>query len=289
MIVLGGAPSKIREKLTRRFGERASLVFEPKLLNPSESRNIGLGMVKTQLAVLMDNDVYVRPGWLKALLKCQAETAAAMVVPLILETEERIHTAGNDLLITYRNGVRWGQKVLRYHKHTVYEGTNLKRCTTDYGELHCQLVEVETARTLGVYDEHLREAGEVDSGLTWAKAGCGMFFEPTSVVVYKIPDRILHAEDIRPFIFKWDLEAIRLGYIHFKRKWDLDITECGNWVRFNVMFNNKLGLVPRFIPSSLSLLIDNNYHRAKRLLKVPTQAWKDAKAKLLGANRWSHK
>jgi hypothetical protein len=44
--------------------------------------------------------VLVRPGWLRALLDCQREPGAVMVVPVILEAPSRIHTAGNSLYIT---------------------------------------------------------------------------------------------------------------------------------------------------------------------------------------------
>ena len=287
IVVCGGAPKHVKAALQGRFGDKAKFIFEPELLNASESRNVGLRAAKTRLAALLDNDVLVRPGWLEALLRCQAETGAAMVSPLILDARDKIHTAGNDILITYRNGEAYGQKVLRYQKLTCWEGTNLKRLPTDYGELHCQLVNVETALRLEVFDEMLREVGEVDSGLSWAKGGCKMFFEPSSIVEYLIPRRITHPEDIRSFIFKWDSDEIRKGYDHFKKKWNMDITECGEWGPFNAMINNQLGMASRLFPSKLSIAIDNSYYRLRKSLKGPGAWWKNYKAKLGGVDRWA--
>ena len=52
------------------------------------------------------------------------------------------------------------------------KATNLKRSEIDFGEVHCQLLVVDTALKLGVYDERLREGIEMDSGLTLTRAGC---------------------------------------------------------------------------------------------------------------------
>ncbi len=287
IVVSGGTPKKCEESLRKHFGDKAHFIFAPNLLNASQSRNLGLRAAKTRLAALMDNDVLVRPGWLGALIRCQVETGAAMVSPLILDAKDKIHTAGNDLLITYRNGEAFGQKVLRYQRLTCWEGTNLKRVPTDYGELHCQLVDVEVTLRLGAFDEMLREAGEVDSGLTWSKGGCKMIFEPSSVIEYLIPRRIMHPEDIRSFIFKWDADEIRNGYDHFKKKWNLDITECGAWGPFNAMINNQLGMASRLFPSKLSIAVDNAYYRLRKSLKGPGSLWRNYKARLAGVDRWA--
>ena len=82
-----------------------------------------------------------------------------MVVPIVLDGEHEIHTAGNSLFVTYRNEKAYGCKELRYGRQSYFEGCNLRREKTDYGELHCQLVVAETARKLGVYDEKQRGRG----------------------------------------------------------------------------------------------------------------------------------
>jgi hypothetical protein len=64
----------------RRFGDRARFIFEPHFLNQAQARNIGLRAATTRFAVVMDNDVLVRSGWLRGLLGCQRETGAVMVV-----------------------------------------------------------------------------------------------------------------------------------------------------------------------------------------------------------------
>src|SRR4029450_13245778 len=116
----------------------------------------------------MDNDVLVRPGWLRSRLDRHEETSAVMVVPVILESETEIHTAGNSLYVTYVNGGAYGHKELRMHGHHLPQRPNMRRQPVDYGELHCQLVEIEPTLRLHAFDEEILEVGEVDSGLTWA-------------------------------------------------------------------------------------------------------------------------
>lgn len=284
--VFGGVPGKIRADLTNRFLGKVEFIFEDRFLNPSESRNIGLKACKTRMAAIVENDVYVTKNWLKPLLRCFHETHSSMVVPLVLHMDNTIHAAGTSLFITHKDGKAYGQKEIRYYDLTVYAGTNLKREPVDYGELHCQLVDVDTALRLSVYDEKLLEAAEVDSGLTWVKAGCGMWFEPGSSVAYDFPDKISAIEDIKPFIFKWDMRQIKKSYDYFNKKWSIDITECGRWKLFNLYLNNKLGFFSRYLPSKLSLMVDNFLYRMRKLCKSPLVPWRALKAWLCGYFEW---
>ena len=287
LVVMGGVPEHLQKNWRARFGDKVRWLFEPKLLNPSESRNIGLREVRTRLAVLMDNDVYVRPGWLEPLIRCQAETGAALVVPIILDEERGIHTAGNSLFVTYLNGKAYGCKELRYGGQSYFEGCSLEREKTDYGELHCQLVVAETARKLGVYDERLREVAEVDSGLTWARAGSGMWLEPKSVVRFDYPSRISNVEDIRPFLFKWDTRAIVEGYQYFEKKWQMDITEGGKWPEFLVFLNSKLGLFPRMFPNAFGMFLDRVVHGTMRGgVLGPVKLLRSLRARILQRSAW---
>ncbi len=284
--VIGGAPKKVKQDLTRRFGDKIQFIFQPDFLNPAQARNIGLRATKTRLAVLMDNDVLVRPDWLAPLIRCQVETGAAMVVPIVLEGIRTIHTAGNDLYISYKNGKAYGRKELRYLHMEVDERTNLERRPTDYGELHCQLVDAPVALKLGVYDENIREVGEVDAGLTWKKAGCKMFFEPASIVFYDIPLRISHPEDIRFFAWRWDMRAILEGYRYFEKKWGMDISDQGTFQDFLVGANSKLGLWPRLFPSRTAFFLDRICVFIGELYQKPVHAWRRMKAHLWGYGEW---
>jgi GT2 family glycosyltransferase len=287
LVVLGGASEKFKKELIQRYSGKARFLFEPSFLGPPQSRNIALKAVRTRLAAIVENDVIVRPGWLTALLKCQKETGAAMVVPLILEDEETIHTAGNGLYRTHRNGIAFGSKELKYYKQAFYGSSNLKRERTDYGELHCQLVEVEPAIRLGVFDEHITEAGECDSGLSWTKGGRELWFEPASVAIYDLPKRIVHVEDIRFFAWRWDMRTILDGYRYFEKKWNLDISEFGNFKHFLLQFNGKCGLLPRLLPSRTALRLDQMFVYARRTAEKSLKVWTFLRGWLFGYYEWT--
>ncbi len=289
ILILGGAPKEIRDRLKKRFSEKVRFIIEDRFLNPSESRNIGLRNCKTPLAILMDNDVYVRPDWLGALLGCQRETNSAMVVPIMLETEDLIHTAGNDFYVTYKNGEAHAHKELRYHGLSFWDSSNLKRQATDYGELHCQLVVVETALKLGAYDENIHEVAECDSGLTWQKAGLPMYFEPKSVIFYKLNSPV-RAEDIEYFRWRWDMRLIKNGYDYFKSKWNIDMGESGMFREFLLRYNRKLSYLPRMVPTAPAIYLDTCLKTAAALFRVillsPVSLWRRFNAWRLGYYEW---
>jgi glycosyltransferase involved in cell wall biosynthesis len=282
IVVVGGASERLRRGWLDEFGQRARFLFGPGFLNQAQARNRGLRVATTRLAVVMDSDVFVRPGWLEALLRCQRETGAVMVVPILLETERRIHTAGNDLYVTYDQGRAFGHKVLRYHWIVLGEGSNLRRQRTDYGELHCQLVEVEPILTLGAYDEKIIEVGEVDFGLTCAAAGREMWFEPESVVHYALKAPV-EAEDVRLFEWRWDMRAVKAGYQYFERKWNMDITEHGTFRDFLWNYHKQVGILPRLFPSPLTIALDRRLRRARRVVDRLTLPFR---APALLARRW---
>jgi glycosyltransferase involved in cell wall biosynthesis len=272
IVVLGGAPKEFENRLRERYGKTATLVFEPRFLNCSEARNVGLKLAKTRLSVCMDNDVFPRPGWLPPLLRCENETSAGLVVPLILEDNTHIHCAGNDMFITKRGARSFVSKVLPYRHMPVSEGTNIKRREIDYGEMHLQLIDTQAALALGVYDERIQEGEELDCGLVWRKAGRSIWFEPESIVVYDFPRRIEHPGDIAFFCWRWNAANLIPGYKTMHEKWGMDMTEAGYFKFFLLDMNARVGWLPRLWHSRRALAIDRVMDRALAILAVPNKA-----------------
>ncbi len=221
VVVIGGAPRHIEARLRQKFGSRAEWIFEPGFLNTAQARNRALDRVHTRLAIFLDTDVFVRPGWYEPLVRCQLETGAEMVTPIVLDKQNRIHTAGNNFFITHQDGKKFAMMELRYAYQKVGKDTNIKRQECDFCEVHCQLVVTDIAKRLRIYDENLREFHEMDSGLTISKAGCRMMLEPGSMVYLKYDDRLMDVEDVRIFCWKWDMDAIRQGIDYFEKKWGM--------------------------------------------------------------------
>jgi len=285
IVVMGGAPEHLRAEWTRRFEGRAQFMFEPEFVSPPQARNIGLRAATTRLAVLMDNDVYVRTGWLSPLIRCQQETGGVMVVPIILEKPNKLHTAGNDFYISYERGKAYGHKTLRFRGMALGERCNLKRQPTDYGELHCQLVVVKPTLALNAYDERLMELGEVDSGLAWAKGGHTMWCEPSSVAYFAFAGPLTF-DDVRFFIWRWEAKSILEGQRIFEEKWGVDLTERGTFADWLTRYSTQVGLLPRVFPVPLSLTVDRRIGQLRRLavepFRQPKRLYRRWRAKTLG-------
>lgn len=287
--VFGRVPKHLRAMWIDRFGDRVRFIFKEDYLNQAQARNIGLRETKTRLAVVIDNDNIVYPGWLSALITCQQETEAGMVVPLILEKPRKIHTAGNDLYITHDRGKAFGHKELRFHGMVYADNCNLRRREADYGEFHCQLVEVLPALELHVFDENILEVGECDCGLAWKQAGRKIMFEPRSVVYYKLGMTIT-ADDIGLFCWRWDLRNVLRGYEYFERKWGINITEHGNFKNFLMNYNNQIGWLPRRFQSEWALSADRFLQRVawrlESLSRIGNRLWFRLRAKRAGYYDW---
>lgn len=268
MVLLGGAPDKLKERLEFKYSSRARLIFKPGYLNGSELRNEALKLIQTRLAVFIDSEVFVRPNWFAPLIQCQVETGAKLVVPIILDRNNLIHTAGNDFFITHEKGKTIGGMELRYANHYVGESTNIPRREIDFGEMHCQLVDVKKALDLGVYDERLREHQEMDAGLVWKKAGCKMMCEPKSMVYLYLPKLINDVDDVRLFIWKWDIDTMKESANYFYEKWNIDVNHKNHFLNYFVRLNRKVGFFSRLFPSQLSISMDQKLLRIREFLWI---------------------
>jgi len=264
---LGGAPDHVRFELLAAFGDKVRFIFTPRFMNTAELRNLALKETKTGYAACIDADVFVRPGWLEPLMRCQRETGAALVVPMVLDRQNLIHTAGNDFYVTTHKGKKHGRAELRFAHMYVSDTTNLKRRETDFGEIHCHFVEVEKALSLGVYDERLREGGDFDSGLTWAKAGCKMMFEPESRVYLHYTDRVYHPDDVKLYMWKWDAHAVLEGFGHFQEKWGVDMVTHSDMEQHMLRLGGKVGFFTRLYPESgAAIAVDRFYYEKLKTL-----------------------
>jgi len=289
LAVLGGAPDDLRDLWQRDHGGRVEFVWVDRYLNQAEARNMALRRIETPLAAVIDNDTFTRPGWLEPLLECQRETGAVCVVPTVLERPRQIHCIGCDLYITTDAGKQFGHKVLRFHGFPYADGCNQERKSTDYGELHCMLVEVGPTLELDAFDENIREVGEVDNGLVYREAGRELYVEPRSVVHF-VEDAPLHARDLDFFTWRWDMQGVLDGYQHFERKWGFDITEHGNFKHFLYQRNARVGPLTRALRSEATFKLENLVSGAtwkfRRLLRLPDEAWFKLRARQLRYDVW---
>jgi len=140
----GGSPAGIQRYLqveSKRRGFR--LIRSERYLAPTEARNLGLAEAHGKYVVFIDNDVLVRPGWLRALVRCADETDAWLVGPLYCFGEPaftRVHMAGGTAHIEVRNGKRHLSERHHVAGHWLKDcHANLRRAQTELVEFHCVL------------------------------------------------------------------------------------------------------------------------------------------------------
>ena len=271
IVAMGGCPDPLRRRLEQSLAGKARLIFEPEFLNTAQLRNRALRLATTRLAACLDTNVYPRPGWLAPLLRCQRETGASMVVPLVLEGDDCVHTAGNDLFITHENGRAFGSMELRFNGKKVCETNNFKRRDVDFGEVHGQLLVVEDALRLGIYDEALREGSDIDSGLTLSRAGCTMMFEPASIVYLDYPDLVTETMDVAFHRWKWDIPAVMESYRYLERKWGIDVGgPRGHFKKYLVSVNTRVGPLTQLYSSPRTIAMDRWLRDVARRLPGPS-------------------
>jgi hypothetical protein len=270
----GGAPSSIQERLKHIYGDKVRFIFKEEFMTNAQLRNIGLREARTRLAVCLDSDAFVRPGWFEPLLECYRQTGAALVVPIILDRQNLIHTAGNSLYITEERGHKYGAAELRYANLPVRGPTNIPRQEVDFAEVHCHFVEVETALDLEIYDENLREGHDYDSGLTLTRAGKKIMLEPRSFVYLHIPRIQDRLEDIPLYRWKWDLKAVLEAFKRIENKWGIDLVSKSNMRAHIIMLNHRVGFWTRLYPSTFSIWVDRFNLSTKDRLSNAMTSWR---------------
>lgn len=281
----GGAPLSVQDRLKRVYAQRVRFIFKDNFMTNAQLRNIGLRETRTRLAVCLDSDVFVRPGWFEPLLECCQQTGASLVTPIILDRQNLIHTAGNSLYLTEDKEKKYGAAELRYANMPFGGTTNIPRQEIDFAEVHCHFLDVETALACGIYDENLREGHDFDSGLMLQKAGKKMMLEPRSFVYLYYPRLQHRLEDISLYLWKWDLKAVLEGFDYLEKKWGIDLVSKSNMRNHIIMLNHRVGFFTQFYPSKISIGMDRFYLNFKdRLLRART-ALRRLKNWKLGLNR----
>jgi GT2 family glycosyltransferase len=169
---------------------------------PNESRHLVSEISTTEYTALLENDNYVAPNWLGALVEACDEFDATMAVPLIME-RGRYH--GDDHLGGF-NFVQMPQG-MRLQFDPIYgKHEEQSVLTVENAECHALVVRTEAARRLDLFDPELTSHDFLDITLKLFHAGEKLVFQPRSVINFHSPPGV--DEEEREF---------------FRRRWDLDL------------------------------------------------------------------
>jgi GT2 family glycosyltransferase/SAM-dependent methyltransferase len=144
------------------------------------SVNRGAAAARGRYLVLMNNDVEVEIGWLRALVR-RAESApnVGAVAPQLIYPDGRLQEAGG---IIFRDGSGWnygrGLDAERYEFNFMRE--------VDYGSAACLLVRADLFAQVGGYDERFLPMYYEDADLCFSlrDAGYRVLYEPSARVVH---------------------------------------------------------------------------------------------------------
>jgi GT2 family glycosyltransferase len=228
----GNSPPPLRRYLAQQAAARGfTLLRTERYLTSNEARNIGVRYGRTEYVAFVDNDVFVQPGWLEALLRCAEDTGAWVVGPLYCYgidgsgAPDIVHTAGADLSIVDDGGRHLHEKHRHVNRPVAEVRPQMHREPIDLVEFHCMLVRRSALDRLGALDEKLLSFFDhVDFCLAAREAGGAIYFEPDAVVTHLAPPPFAWV-DVPHFLLRWSDAWLRSSLRHFAGKHRLSVTD----------------------------------------------------------------
>lgn len=219
----GGSPPETRRALEERVAAYGgTFIRRDCVLAPNEARNLALPQCDRPYVIVHDNDVFPRPGWAEALVRCAEETGAGMVGPLVFHghspESDEIHVAGGEISIT-DDGLM--ERNDRFFSHTKIDDlpAPLVRRSSSQIEYHSCLFRREAIEPLLPFDEEIRSlADHEDVTLAVSELGYPLIFEPESHVTYLLMNRI-DPIDRGFWQLRWSNDWNRRSLDHFCGKW----------------------------------------------------------------------
>ncbi|MGH9022871.1 MAG: glycosyltransferase family 2 protein [Acidimicrobiia bacterium] len=223
----GNSPRQMRSYLQDQAKIRGfDLVRSERYLSPNQSRNLGLSHVKTKYVAFVDNDLFVTPGWLSALVECAEETGAWAVGPLYFQgdpADRIIHMAQGWIEMTGEAPHRTFSTNQSFQGVCVDDVPEpLKREPCHYAEFHCMLLRTDVFEKVGLLDEELMNTREhIDICMRIRDAGGEVWFEPASRVTYSTPPPFA-LTDVPFYWLRWSEEWGRRSMSRFCEKYGID-------------------------------------------------------------------
>jgi hypothetical protein len=278
VIVDAGYPGATRQWVeTFARARDATLLRAECLLSPNEARNAALASVATELVVFLDDNCFVREGWLDALVRCADETGAAIVGPLYgfrggRDSAETVHVFGAEARIDVDGDRR---SLVDRHFHAgmpLAEAiATFSRTPTEATEFHCMLVRTALFEELGPLDEGLLSTSEhLDICMQARLAGHEVWAEPASVVVYELPLPLPRA-DRAGYVLRWCQEWNRASYERLAEKWD--ITDLDGLAQVGKFADDRRRVAYQVSPRLLDRALDRLGGRPRKAMDRMAQAW----------------
>jgi len=235
----GGSPKPVRNTLERLAAEHDfTLLRTDHYLAPNEARNLALGHVRTEFALFVDNDVFVRDDWVakfEATADAHGATAVAPVYGVAASALEtpHIHHAGANSHIVVVDGERTLDHTLEVEQGAEPDAVlaGLVAHETEQLEFHCFFVRTDAVVELGGFDENMMAAHEhIDFSMKLREQGGTIWLDPSVFVTYVVGDREWRD---RPYLLlRWSQGWTETSVRRFAVTWDLEPDAFGaDWLQ----------------------------------------------------------
>jgi hypothetical protein len=200
------------------------LRFDRYLL-PNESRNHVVAAAQhedkqsNEFVCLIDNDVFVEPGWLERLLAACEEESAGVARPAVLKFG-KVHFDCRLGPVSFVLGSPGHRPRIGGWTRTSEFHPDQGRRRVEWLEMHCLLFRTSVFSTIGPLDGTLNTREHVDLSLALRAKNVPIVFEPSSRVHFMPPPPV--RTDERPFFFfRWDTTRAVASNARVKTKWNL--------------------------------------------------------------------
>ncbi len=210
-----------------------------------------LPAVTTSYVAWVDNDTYVTPGWMDALLD-RARQGARVVLPVTLEREGldgdprqlplRNHISHSELRRVDVGGVAYVFDHKPYRR-AAPEEIPAEPHTVDFFELHTFFAETAVLRQLDLPAMVVRE--HIDIGIQLHRMGIDIWCEPRARVHFDNIHEPPAVADLRFFFFRWSQRLVDQSHDLFARRWGYRF--YNEWFMKNWALRRKVYSVCRFL------------------------------------------
>jgi hypothetical protein len=215
----------VRDAL-RRSAERWGFQLERRegLISANQARRLALERLSVSHLLCVENDVRLQPGCGERLLAAAERYRADVVMPLVLEEndrgEQRIHLAGGSCRLC-RGWVGRRLEVRHMLWHQPVGHLPGAAVPTELVEYHAVLLRTEFARVHDLHDQAIASVPEIlDFSLSVQRHQGRCWLEPAAVAVFLTPSRVRDV-DRSLFLHRWSDRLQRQGIAHFRHKWGL--------------------------------------------------------------------
>jgi GT2 family glycosyltransferase len=182
--------------------------------------------VETKYTVWVDNDTFVTPGWLTAMLHAAETMGMRVILPLTFEREGldvdarrlslRVHISHSELRKVAVDGEEFVfdyKPFRRASKEEVPAGP----WQVDFFELHTFFAETAVLRQIDFPSMVVRE--HVDIGIQLHKLGIPIWCVPQAEVIFDNIHTRPTIEDLQFFFFRWSDKLVDKSHHLFRERW----------------------------------------------------------------------